>query len=529
MPQPRSLSSLGGARESDCIFTISTKGFRRWGAVSREADPQILEAKDKFIQLGMHCKTIRNSQWEMAAIVRELHEAGIRLLDQASFRCAKELIKEGYDSIEIRTLDKYTCNLRSWLAYPQDKLPDCITISAPVPSYFNPGDEVDVMDAQFVWWHGVVLVVSKCIVTVYWVGFPPVSGSNPQAVNKNRNAIRVHSDDGSSKAGRSKAHDVDWIASNELRQVHPLTYKEVNVVEDEDEEEEEEDEDDDEVEDEDDEDEDDEDESPKKANEESAKSAPRSTGKPGISKLGISQRARRSTGGSAKKEPTSTSKVDDVGDAGIASRQRRGTRRQRHNDDDVEGDEDDDEEEDDEEEEKVEEDVGDSAANAPRLRGHSDIQALRSLGVSSLPKSTAVLEHFYWSQSHWTLEECISTLESLSTNLGDHSEFDDEYKVAVEYLSGRCTAFARLYGNTAFNELFQGAVTALDGYKGRESAQARSVVREHLRKYAFFITPRMWSKYEICLIMCVLLDSSLVYQAINQKTGLPSTETYQNR
>lgn len=186
-------------------------------------------------------------------------------------------------------------------------------------------------------------------------------------------------------------------------------------------------------------------------------------------------------------------------------------------------------EEEEEEEEEGEEDVADSAANAPRFRENSDIQALRILGVSSLPKSTAVLEHFYWSQSHWTSEECISTLESLSTNLGDHSEFDDGYKVALEHLSGRCTAFARLYGNTAFNELFQGAVTALDEYKGRESAQARSVVQEHLCRYAFIITPRMWSKYEICLIMCILLDSSLVYQAINQKTGLPSTETYQNR
>jgi hypothetical protein len=183
----------------------------------------------------------------------------------------------------------------------------------------------------------------------------------------------------------------------------------------------------------------------------------------------------------------------------------------------------------DDDDEEEEEDVADSAANAPRFRENSDIQALQILGVSSLPKSTAVLEHFYWSQSHWTSEECISTLESLSTNLGDHSEFDDGYKVAVEHLNGRCTAFARLYGNTAFNELFQGAVTALDGYKGRESAQARSVVQEHLCRYAFIITPRMWSKYEICLIMCILLDSSLVYQAINQKTGLPSTETYQNR
>jgi hypothetical protein len=64
---------------------------------------------------------------------------------------------------------------------------------------------------------------------------------------------------------------------------------------------------------------------------------------------------------------------------------------------------------------------------------------------------------------------------------------------------------------------------------GKEKVQARSVVEDHLRRYAFIITPRMWSKYEVCLIMCILLDSSLVYQQINQKTGLPSTEAYQNR
>ena len=194
-----------------------------------------------------------------------------------------------------------------------------------------------------------------------------------------------------------------------------------------------------------------------------------------------------------------------------------------------EEEEEEDEEEDDDDGNEMEEDVAELAANAPRCRENCDVIALRKLGLPSLPKATAVLEHFYWSQSHWTLEECISTLESLSTNPGDHSEFDDGYRVAVEHLRGRCTAFARLYGNTAFNELCQGAVTALDDYKGRESVQARKLVEDHLRRYAFIITPRMWSKYEICLIMCILLDSSLVYQAINQKTGLPSTETYQNR
>ena len=116
------------------------------------------------------------------------------------------------------------------------------------------------------------------------------------------------------------------------------------------------------------------------------------------------------------------------------------------------------------------------------------------------------------------MEECISTLESVARNPSDHSEFADEYKVALAQLSNRCQAFARLYGNPEFNVLYHGAAKALGEYEGRENIQTKAFVEEHLRKYAFIITTRMWTKLEILLLMCILLDASLVYRSINQTT-----------
>jgi hypothetical protein len=169
------------------------------------------------------------------------------------------------------------------------------------------------------------------------------------------------------------------------------------------------------------------------------------------------------------------------------------------------------------------------APSSSRLRQNYDIDALRNSALPSLPKSTAVLEHFFWSHGQWTVEECISTLESLAKISSDHSEFRDEYKLALALLNNRCIAFARLYSNPEFNVLYKEAVKALDDYNGAELIRSREFVESNLRQYGFFITPRMWSKLEILLIMCILLDSSLVYQHVNQKTGPERTEEKQNR
>jgi hypothetical protein len=150
-----------------------------------------------------------------------------------------------------------------------------------------------------------------------------------------------------------------------------------------------------------------------------------------------------------------------------------------------------------------------------RRRRNFDLTMLSRSASIAAPKSTAALEHFFWAQGTWTMEHCISTLECLARNPSDHSEFAEEYEVALAYLQNRCIALARMYANTEFNVLYEKATIALKDYKGKEPIQIRAFVEENLRSYGFFITPRMWSKYEILLIMCILLDSSLVYQHIN--------------
>ncbi|MFY7871309.1 MAG: hypothetical protein ACOVQL_02905 [Limnohabitans sp.] len=499
------------------VESVSTRGFQRWGVDRREADPQIFASKDKFVELGMHCKTIRTSQSAMGAIVRELHDAGIRLLDQASFRCAKKLIQVGYDSIETRTLDKYTCNLRSWLAYPPGKLPDCITISAPVPSYFNPGDEVDVMDAQLVWWHAVVLVVSKCMVTVYWVGFPPDSGSNPQQVNKSRNAIRVHGDDGSSKAGRNKAYDVVWIAANELCEVHPPTYKDVNVEtvssdstsSDESGVDKSKDgresgkkqgsvtpspdakpvqkpktnDDKEEVEEKDEKGEEEEEEECRNSARRSTggKSASRSTGKPGISKAGsgISKRsrlsARRSTGKlETRPSPSKSSNKEPI----QAVPKKQGS----------------------------EEAASASAPDAPRVRP----EPVRK----QAPMSASKVEEFFWATLPTVTETCIDNLELLAAGKTVHADVERE---GLAMLASRCRSLHSLYANQEFQEFLHIAQEALESYEGKQSPYQRKFMVQELKKFGFVITPRMWSKLELLMLMVIILDPKLMYMGIRQK------------
>jgi len=478
--------------------------------------------------VGKHCESLAKSCTNLRHIIMKLRTMGVTLENHDDFAAAVQWISEGYEEPpDPKVVKKYANALKSFLRMHHAMIPDNPILTGTVPQWMFRGDEVDVFyqpkDTHGVWWHAVIiddLPKSAKSCCVYWVGWeqcntgnaaksrlPGLYLNNPTVVN--RDNVRSHIP-GKCSAGSSSLHSVDWVKANMLV-VHidgkncddssdgqvETKVSALSAVED---------------------------SSPREQPSRRSKKLPELNSSTPETRSKSKLVARRSTGGKAPRLSTRSlvaptgKQPDDDG--------KTKTRSRRHNDDE---DEEDEEEEDDDDGNEMEEDVAELAADAPRFRENSDIIALGKLGLSSLPKATAVLEHFYWSQSHWTLEECISTLESLSTNPGDHSEFDDGYRVAVEHLRGRCTAFARLYGNTAFNELCQGAVTALDDYKGRESVQARKLVEDHLRRYAFIITPRMWSKYEICLIMCILLDSSLVYQAINQKTGLPSTETYQNR
>jgi hypothetical protein len=119
-----------------------------WGTLVSNADSRIVSNEALFVKIGTHLQNIEQSHDDVGNIVRQLRSIGIKLLDWSSFEVAKWYMKQGYQSILPKSLDKYCCHLRSLLALPPSKLPDKISISAPVPSCYNPGDEIDVLDTK---------------------------------------------------------------------------------------------------------------------------------------------------------------------------------------------------------------------------------------------------------------------------------------------------------------------------------------------------------------------------------------------
>jgi hypothetical protein len=94
---------------------------------------------------------------------------------------------------------------------------------------------------------------------------------------------------------------------------------------------------------------------------------------------------------------------------------------------------------------------------------------------------------------------------------------DDVLNEGYQILRKRCHALFLLYGNDAFKDLYERAVSALEQYKGQEAPHTSDHIRHHLTTFAFILSPRMWRKPELLMIMCILVDKDLQYTSINQK------------
>lgn len=552
------------------------------------ADPSIFDNAQLFVEIGQHCERAEVAHGQLSALVHQLRSKKIRLRDVSSLNLAKWYFKQSYKGTDD-TLERYIANLQKWLCVPSCFMPQRITISAPVPKWITPGSEVAALDKANEWWHAVALEVTNKKVKVFWVGFPPKIfaprsrlkvGENPEFVDKAMlRAYEADADAFDIKTGSETCYDVAWIHAKYLPT--PTTFSEVIVVSSS------------EADTEDDQTPAEIDaemhakataeaeveakaEAEAKANDINAKKqreakkalaattsrdkqaadrATRQAALAAIREQKVVERDTQDLASSCDDHGNLESDSQDSIDAGSPSASEgdsassaNSSLDDRHDDEEEEEDvvaeeekEVEEEEEDDEGENAVaaesvnEADVGKLAAAVDvdppscRRRQHFDLTALKSSARTDLAKSTAVVEHFYWSHGHWTMEECISTLECLARNPSDHSEFVEEFKVAMSHLNSRCIALARLYSNSEFNVLYKEAAKALDDYEGMEPIQTRAFVEQNLLLYGFIITPRMWSKLEILLIMCILLDSSLVYQSINQKTGSERTEVFQNR
>ena len=150
--------------------------------------------------------------------------------------------------------------------------------------------------------------------------------------------------------------------------------------------------------------------------------------------------------------------------------------------------------------------------------------AIPDFGRSGKPP-TAKYEGFYWALLAVDSEYCFQTLEGLAAGRTAHEE-----SVIVEgkkILKKRCCALFALYGNPAFEKLYYDAVAALDTYEGKQSPFTSSEVIHHLQTWGFMLSPQMWSKAELLMLMCIIVEKDLNFTPINQKDR--KDEVKQNR
>ena len=125
-------------------------------------------------------------------------------------------------------------------------------------------------------------------------------------------------------------------------------------------------------------------------------------------------------------------------------------------------------------------------------------------------------------------ETAIATLRSMAK--GDSIDIKDR-DVWTRTLRSRCEFMQQLYDNPDFMLLCEDTIQSLDRYPGREQLNKTQMTKvfEHLAKYGWALSPRMWTGEEI-LLMCVLLvDPALYFDDIRRKDRGRSGEAFQNR
>jgi hypothetical protein len=130
------------------------------------------------------------------------------------------------------------------------------------------------------------------------------------------------------------------------------------------------------------------------------------------------------------------------------------------------------------------------------------------------PMSASKVEDFFWATLPNHTETCIDTLELLAEGKIVHADVEKE---GLALLVGRCRALHSLYANQEFQEFLAIAQEALESYEGKQSPYQRQFMLQELKKFGFVVSPRMWSKLELLMLMVIILDPKLMYMGIRQK------------
>jgi len=137
---------------------------------------------------------------------------------------------------------------------------------------------------------------------------------------------------------------------------------------------------------------------------------------------------------------------------------------------------------------------------------------------------TSRLEDFFWATLPAVTNSCIATLELLDAGKDVHESVEKE---GIAMLTSRCQVLHKLYGNAEFLEFLNVAVESLARYEGKEKSYPRKFMVDTLRQFGFVISPRMWTKLELLMLMVIILEPELQYMGIRQKDR--QNERDQNR
>jgi hypothetical protein len=431
----------------------------------------------------------------MHAVVLALRQKGVKLTNEQEEADARRAILRGYPDGDIT---RYMLNLRNLLTMPPNVFDEhaaqsgflSITWLPKQQSWYNVGDEVDLFwgTEDEDWWHAVVVGVrqnSKKPICVHWVGYKVQAGKVPNPSFVSKYFLRAH--ETSAKSGQDTIYTVEYIKKNCIvaamaEQVVAEASADSDSCD-----------------------------KAKAKNGSEANAAGAAVGPDAsVKKKPVAKATKKSKKGGGQKHkkkkdfveeanPPSGYPPDDAAhDGGNKSRD------SSNSNDGDDGDETD-------------------TPSIPRIRPPCK-DSIPNFGKGGTPP-TAKCEQFYWSMASSDTEFCIQSLEALQA--GRRVEEDFVVTEGYKILKKRCYALYALYGNHAFEELYFGAVAALESYEGQESPVTSGYVTYHLQNFGFYLTPRMWLKSELLMLMCILVDNDLKYTSINQKDG--KEEKSQNR
>jgi hypothetical protein len=497
--------------------------FEKLSSCAVEKRSELLESaddKDLFRVVGRNCELLDGVCNDLSYIVREMRSRSITLNDPRRLQDAMACIRSGYlQPPDDATIRRYARTLNQFLLMPNNLIPENPILTGSLPQWFQKGDEVACYRCGQ-WLRAVIVtdVAKKAKkVNVFWVGWAEceigsersAAGSGPSVLYKNpsrvdRGDVRSYRDCVGVKEGSLADFNVDYILKKYCR---------IDV----------------------------EDESPEMNSTASLKSV-------SLSNLSTVQppppvQPSPSIQPSPPVLPSTNEPKSNLLERKSTQNWTRPATRSTTllsssslpNADDA-----------DDEEEPSESDAADEPSESEAALGRqkrSGSQApvklypdksgkepvnRRKRGRPSQkngkpshkeparkqPMSASKVEDFFWATLPNSTETCIDILELLAAGKTVHADVE---KDGLAMLVGRCRALQSLYANQEFQEFLGIAQEALESYEGKQSPYARTFMLRELKKFGFVVSPRMWSKLELLMLMVIILDPKLMYMGIRQK------------